>query len=392
MLWRVRPSFCIVVCAVLLGACEPTRDGEEAGNPVQVDLRVGQVLGGDGGENFAKADRVRQFIFPRDHGPHTDFRSEWWYVTANLMSASGEEFGMQFTLFRQALTPHSEGASRWRSGQIYMAHAALTDVSNAVHRHDQRLSRAHPEVAGVEVESRFRGFLEDWVLQGSVEDNVHLSLDVSSARDFGLQLEMQQTQPFLYQGDRGLSAKGPDQASYYYSLPDMAVTGQVTSGDTTHEVTGKAWLDREWSTSVLAEGVVGWDWFALHFDDGGEITLFQLRREDCRMDPYNQATRLSPDQVRKNYSAAEFELVPTRFWRDSNDTSWPVAWRLKMGDQTRERELQHELQIEALLDDQLMETGIRYWEGAVAVNLDGRRVGRGYMELTGYEGEATCAE
>lgn len=345
-------------------------------------VRVGQVLGGgDNDAHFSRARAVREFDFPADHGAHSSFKTEWWYLTANLADEEGHEFGVQFTLFRHALSPAQTGLSRWQTGQVYMAHVAVTDVDSRLHLHDQRLSRGHAGLAGVEIDPSFRAYLEDWTLAGQVADRMALTLNVKS-RDFEVDLDLEQTQDFLFQGDRGLSAKGPGQASYYYSIPSMRSSGKVIVDGQVNHVRGKAWLDREWSTSVLNEAQVGWDWFALHFDDGAEATLFNLRREDCSRDPFNQALRLDPDNRRTDYGAQAFSIRPISFWKDGSGTDWPVTWTLEFPEDSFE--------LRALVQDQVMDTGIRYWEGAVGIYREGERVGSGYMELTGYEGDAKC--
>lgn len=370
------------ILLVGLAGCTPENPQGSHGTGA---VRVGQVLGGsEDDDHFDRAEVVREFVFPKDHGTHPTYRTEWWYLTANLLSDKGEEFGVQYTLFRHALSPSPLGASKWQSGQVFMAHIALTDVDRGIHRHDQRLSRGHQGMAGVTIVPSFKAFLEDWVLEGDVEDQVKLSLKASSGSRFGMDLELMQTQPFLYQGNQGLSAKGPGQASYYYSIPSMSVSGEVMMDNRVSRVTGKAWLDREWSTSVLNDAQQGWDWFSLHFDDDSEVTLFNLRRIDCSQDRFNQALRLSADGERRDYDAREFTIRPLEFWVDSTGTSWPVSWSLEFPGEAFE--------LKALVNDQIMDTGIRYWEGAIGVYQDSKRLGSGYMELTGYEGEPQCSE
>ena len=211
---------------------------------------------------------------------------------------------------------------------------------------------------------------------------VELDLKVKSGVGFSLEIHLAQTQPILLQGDRGLSAKGPGQASYYYSIPSMAVRGHVEIAGERHQLAGKGWFDREWSTSVLGSDLVGWDWFAIHLDDNSELTLFQLRRKDCRPDAYNKALALDEYAVRRDFAAGELSFQPQKYWRDAEGTDWPIAWMVTMG--------ADRYQIDAMVLDQIMDTGIRYWEGIVAVSQDGRRIGRGYMEMTGYEGEQSC--
>jgi predicted secreted hydrolase len=378
-----------LIGSLLLFGCAP---GPETTKRVTGVTRVGDVLGDvdADGDGFARAEAVREFEFPRDHGPHLAYKSEWWYLTATMQNGLGQEFGMQFTLFRRGLSPRPMGESAWQSGQIYMAHVAVTDVSQQLHLHDQRLARGHPDSSGVELEPRYRVFLEDWSLSGflggagggDVREKVELNLDVKSAAGFNLELQLTQSQAILLQGDMGLSAKGPNQASYYYSLPQMTVRGNVVVNNNRHTVTGKAWLDREWSTSVLGSDLVGWDWFAIHFDSNAELTLFQLRRKDCQPDSFDRALSLDASGTRLDYTASELSLEPVQFWRDDTGTDWPIAWQVDLGGER--------YHIAALVPDQLMETGIRYWEGIVAVSQAGRRIGTGYMEMTGYEGVKLC--
>ena len=343
--------------------------------------RVGNVLGEGHLEGYMRAEKVRHFQFPFDHGPHPSYRSEWWYVTATLRNASGEEFGVQFTQFRQALKPSGVHVSGWHSGQVYMAHLAVADIERRRHRHATRLSRAHPQGAGVELKPSYRVYIEDWSLAGSVDEQVQLRLDAGDG-DFALQLSLSQTQPIVLQGNQGLSAKGPEQASYYYSIPSLAVSGTITLAGTEHTVTGKAWLDREWSTSVLRSELNGWDWFALHLDNGDEAMLFQLRRDDCARSAYDQAIYLNQAEVRQDFTATDFSLTPTRFWQDDQAARWPVAWTMDLSGRR--------LEVRALLDDQLMDVGLKYWEGMIGIWEQGQRIGSGYMELTGYDGADAC--
>jgi predicted secreted hydrolase len=195
-----------------------------------------------------------------------------------------------------------------------------------------------------------------------------------------------QTPPFLkpvvLQGNRGLSAKGPGQASYYYTLPRLAVSGEVRSEGLTVPVSGSAWLDREWSTSVLSDDQQGWDWFALQFDSGEELMVFQLRRESGLRDPYDQGLWVAADGTSRQLRTQDFQLEPRRYWQDADGTAWPVAWQLHVMGPEGPRQLW----VEAAVDDQRMETLLIYWEGLVRVfDETGARIGTGYMELTGHE-------
>jgi predicted secreted hydrolase len=189
-------------------------------------------------------------------------------------------------------------------------------------------------------------------------------------------LRFEQTTTVLLQGDEGLSRKGPDAASYYYSLPRLQTRGQITVGGRQVEVSGWAWLDREWSTSVLGPHLQGWDWFALQLQDGRNLMVFRLRRTDGGRDPYDYGVLVGSDGAVHKLSSVDFELRPLRFWRDEQGIAWPVEWDLQAGGE--------QMRIRALVDDQVVRQGLVYWEGIVGVTSGGQKLGRGYMELTGY--------
>ena len=332
----------------------------------------------EAGAGFAKAERPVRFVFARDHGPHPEFRSEWWYLTAVLANASGREFGVQFTLFRQGLEarPHeqaaSKGAAAWRGGQVFMGHAAVSDVAARRHWQDERLARGHPALAGAQA-SPFKVHIEGWQLASAGDAFWPLRLMVATRR-FDIDLQLTGTKPIVAQGQGGLSRKGPEQASYYYSIPRIDADGSLTIDGTTHSVTGGAWLDREWSTSVLAPEYAGWDWFALRLNDGRDLMLYRMRRLDGAPDDYDSGALIDAEGQAHILDAADFSLTVQRRWRE-----WPVAWRATLRGEPRA------FLIRAAFDDQVMDTAVRYWEGVVHVaDADGNRLGAGYMELTGY--------
>ena len=391
----------------------------EASSP---GLRVGNLLGGEA-DGFARATRVVPFVFPRDHGAHPQFRSEWWYLTCplrevsdntdTLNTARAAEYGVQFTLFRQALLPKIArvASEKWRTGQVYMAHAALTDVRNERHLEDSRLVRGHPALAGVTAgtdEEPFSLWLEDWRLkasgEGSGEGSVtnlapalvagfdELALRVSST-EFAIALELVVEKPVVLQGDRGLSYKGSREASYYYSIPRLRARGVVQAQPAQAEssgvsVSGACWLDREWSTSVLANNLVGWDWFALQFNEGDEMMLFQLREGADSAEQLNpskrQGKQITPDGTAITLADQELKFDPVRYWQDEAGVRWPVEWRIETPDRA--------LRVVAALSDQKMRSSIEYWEGLVWIYEDGRRVGQGYLEMTGYGQEIQVAQ
>jgi predicted secreted hydrolase len=359
-------------------------------------LRVGSLLGATADDGYAKAVAPRPLAFPRDHGPHLKFKSEWWYLTSVLADDSGREFGVQWTLFRQALSSEPLGAGPWLTGQAYMAHLAISDVDRQRHLHAQRLARGHPKLAGVRGEP-LEMWIEDWrVKSESRGELVEFKLRAEEVGKMAIALDLHQTQPILLHGDAGLSKKGDEQASYYYSMSRLATAGRINIGQESFEVKGWTWFDREWSTSVLGDGLVGWDWFALRLDDGRDIMTFSLRRREGTRDPHDYLLLRRGENVAKLTLLEEneqsfFDVVPVRYWRDSQGVDWPVAWRLRVqsnegwaADSSGEPEV---FDIEALIDDQLMNVGLKYWEGIVKVSRGGVRVGSGYMELTGYGSE-----
>ena len=381
----MRIKVCMALaCAAFSAACNDVPDrhagvelGGSAGSGGLGGLRA--TLGNAAaGEGFAKAERPIEFVFPRDHGPHPAFRSEWWYLTAVLTDSEHREFGVQFTLFRQGLEPRMnspappEGAAAWRSGQIFMGHAAVSDVAARRHWEDERLVRGHPALAGARAKP-FKAHIESWQLASAGEPFWPLRLQVATHR-FAIDLTLAGTKPIVAQGEGGLSRKGPDNASYYYSIPRIDAHGSLSVGGATHVVRGVAWLDREWSTSVLAAEYAGWDWFALHLDDDRDLMLYRLRRLDGQPDDYNSGALIDAEGRVRILSAADFSLTVEGVWR-----TWPVAWRLTLHGEQRP------FAIRAAFEDQVMATAVRYWEGVVYVgDDDGNRIGAGYMELTGY--------
>ena len=322
-------------------------------------LRVGSVLGQTAGaERFARAHRPAAFVFPRDHGPHERFRSEWWYFTAALEDHAGRRYGVQFTVFRHALTPSPSSDNLWQTGQVYLGHLAVTDVAGGTHTEAERLARGHPALAGAQAEP-FAAWVDGWRLASRGTDLLPARLQAHDA-SVGLDLLLSAVgaKPIARQGEAGFSAKGPTDASYYYSVPRIPVSGRVVLDGREVEVEGLGWLDREWSTSVLRQDLVGWDWLGLHLDDGVDLMLFRLRRADGRRDPYDAGVLIDAQGAVMPLAAKDFELRPQRHWTDEADRRWPVGWRISC------EPCGGDLLVEATVDDQRMDTMLIYWEGA----------------------------
>lgn len=339
--------------------------------------------------------------FPRDHGPHVDYQTEWWYYTGNLKSENGEHFGYQLTFFRRALTPPDQRAERvsaWATEQVYMAHFALTDVAGGKHTAFEKLARGAGGVAGAQAEP-FRVWLEDWSVtsEGVSGRTVDSSTGatayrksserlVAAADDVRLDLRLTDVKGPVLQGDQGYSQKGKavTNASIYYSLTRMTAEGTVTVRGKTFIVRGLGWMDHEYSTSALGRDQVGWDWFSIQLDNDRELMVFQLRRADGTVDRFSSGTLVAPDGSTRRLEAGDFSLQPTGSWRSPRSgAEYPSGWRLDIPS----AELR--LTISPRLADQEMNVSYAYWEGAVSVEgtLGAQMVsGNGYVELTGYAG------
>jgi predicted secreted hydrolase len=315
--------------------------------------------------------------FPRDHGAHPDFRTEWWYITGWVRDAQGGEYGVQITFFRNRPRVQEDNPSRFAPRQLLFAHAAVADLRHGSLRHDQRAAREGNGVAeAAQGETRVR--IDDWSLTRRAE---RYEARIAS-RDFAFELDFRPTQPLLLQGERGFSRKGPGalDASYYYSIPQLAVAGQIALGPTRLSVGGTAWLDHEWSSHYLADAARGWDWTGINLDDGAALMAFRMRGKDDSVLWASGTYRDKAGRVR-SFRPAGVAFEPLRRWRSTRtETSYPVAMRVRAGELT--------FDLDPLMDDQELDArasvGTIYWEGAVRAMRDGRRVGAGYLELTGY--------
>ena len=370
----------ILSALLALAACRAA-DSSPAG-PVRRLSAVESLAGGESA-GYGKALEPRDFDFPADHGPHPDYRTEWWYFTGHLESAAGRRFGYQLTFFRQALSPDMpERRSAWATRQLYMAHFALSDVDGGAFRSFERLSRGAAGLAGAGGDKPFRVWLEDWSVESIGDDAFPVRLRARSGH-LELDLELASDKPVVLHGEAGLSRKGAaaGNASYYYSLTRLSARGRLALEGREVPVTGSSWLDREWSTNVLADDQVGWDWFSVQLDDGRELMVFQLRLAAGGVDPASHGTLVEADGATRPLALADLELEVTDTWRSPRGAVYPAGWRLRLPSQSLE------LELEPLLADQELDVSFRYWEGAVGVRSTaaGKRVsGRGYVELVGY--------
>lgn len=322
---------------------------------------------------YPAIDPRHRLEFPRDHGAHPDFRTEWWYLTGWLSGGRSGSLGFQVTFFRSRPPFDSPNPSAFAPRQVLLAHAALADPRLGRLQHDQRAARHALGVAGSE-EHTTRVWIDDWQLR--LSGNTYRT--AIAARDFSLELECRAPQSPLLQGENGFSRKGsrPGEASHYYSRPQLAVTGRVNG----EPVSGTAWLDHEWSSSYLAPEAAGWDWVGLNLADGGALMAFRMRARKNGVH-YAGGTLASGDGKVRTFAPDEIAFEPLHRWRSPRTgVEYPIALRVRAGGQQWE--------LAPLMDDQELDartsTGTIYWEGAVRASAAGAQAGRGYLELTGY--------
>lgn len=327
----------------------------------------------------------RTLRFPRDHGAHPGFRTEWWYITGHARSGTGagaREFGFQVTFFRSRVDATQGMTSSLAAKQLIFAHAAVTDVQGRKLWHDQRIARAGFGVAeALENDGGLR--LRDWSLaRATGADDAAWHARVPG-HEVALDLRFAPTQPVLLQGDQGLSRKGPEpaQASYYYSLPQLAAQGHLSVQGRRFEVSGQAWMDHEWSESLLHPEAAGWDWIGMNLFDGSALTAFRLRSQAGQTLWDGGSFRARSGSVYV-FSRGEVVFSPQRVWKSPlSQASYPVEWIVRTPADF--------YTVKPVLDPQELDsrasTGALYWEGLCdLLDSNGQPVGRGYLEMTGY--------
>ncbi|HSC64192.1 MAG TPA: carotenoid 1,2-hydratase [Caldimonas sp.] len=321
--------------------------------------------------------------FPADFGAHLDARTEWWYVTGAL-AAGDRLWGFQITFFRAATGVAGDDASRFAARQLLFAHGAVTDLAARRLRHDQRIARSGFGIAEASVADTAL-VLRDWRLLRSEGAGAsrYRARAASDSAGFAFDLALTATQPLLLQGEDGVSRKGPrrEQFSRYYSEPQLDVRGTLAIDGRSTEVAGKAWLDHEWSDAYLDPGAVGWDWIGMNLDDGSALMAFRMRRADGST-LWSGGSHRRAGAATRHFADGEVVFTPGRTWTSAaSSTRYPVEWQVLTPSGT--------FGVRAVLDDQELDsrasTGAIYWEGlALLVDGVGRRVGRGYLEMTGY--------
>ncbi|MCL4799399.1 MAG: carotenoid 1,2-hydratase [Burkholderiales bacterium] len=318
-----------------------------------------------------------EVVFPRDHGAHPAYRTEWWYITGWVRDRAGRDLGIQVTFFRNRPGVAEDNPSAFAPRQLLFAHAALADAAHGRLRHDQRAARAGFGFARA-AEDATDVHIGDWSLRATTQGYAARI----AAGEFTLDLAFRVTQPVLLQGAGGYSRKGPlpGQSSFYYSRPHLAVSGMVVVDGVRLEIAGEAWLDHEWSSEYLAPEAQGWDWTGVNLADGGALMAFRIRDRHGGTFWAGGTLRRSDGTVRR-FAPGEIAFTPLRTWRSPRtEAEYPVAMRVRAGTL--------ELELAPMMDDQELDSrasvGTVYWEGAVRALEGEREIGRGYLELTGY--------
>lgn len=340
------------------------------------------------GYEFRSAVSGYRYEFPRDHGSHPDYRTEWWYYTGHLRANNGRSFGFELTFFRRAVPPDKVKTqpSAWTVNHLFLAHFAVTDISGRRFHFSEKLSREGLGKAGAE-QSGLRVWIDDWRAEAEAGPTGSHTL-VACDETHRLALKLQPAKLPVIHGPAGISRKGEGvgQASHYYSFTRLATAGSLTIDGDEFEVTGTSWMDHEFGSADLGAEQVGWDWFGIQLEDESEIMLYRMRLKDGTSDHASSGTAVSAEGRTQHLEVTDFQIESTTSWtsRESGAT-YPSRWRLVIP------ALDLTMELVPLLDEQELRTSrstqVTYWEGAVAVvgTKNGRSIkGQGYVELTGY--------
>ncbi|RMQ49470.1 hypothetical protein ALQ04_03498 [Pseudomonas cichorii] len=327
---------------------------------------------GSQADEFSQVTPGRLFSFPEDHGQHPGFRIEWWYITATLKDQQGQDFGVQWTLFRNSLRPGVQGTG-WNDNTIWLGHAAATSATR--HHAAERYARGGVEQAGVKL-TPLTAWIDDWSLvsQSQVQTPLARMQLKASGQDFRYDLQLTSSKPLVLQGKQGYSQKSDlGQASYYYSQPFFEASGTLEMDGKSYQVSGHAWLDREWSSQLLTASQTGWDWFSLHLADGEQVMLYRMRHKNG--DPYLSGTWISAEGKTQSLQASDVEMKPLSETEIAG-RRLPTRWSIRIPGRNLD------ITTDALNPKAWMNVSIPYWEGPVKVS--GSQTGVGYLEMTGY--------
>lgn len=329
-----------------------------------------------------------RYEFPRDHGSHDEYRTEWWYYTGHLSTGEGRWFGFELTFFRRAVTPPGSPSSpsAWSVDHLYLAHAAVTDVSGRRFHYEEKISRAGLGKAGATRE-RLHVWIDRWHADARPEPGAAHQLTAQTP-NFSLDLQLTPQRPPVIHGRDGVSRKGAKsrETSHYYSFTRLATQGLLTLDGTEHHVTGLSWMDHEFGSGDLGEALVGWDWFSIQLTNQTEVMVYRLRRADGQADAASSGTVIRRDGQVLPLAARDVTLSVLDYWNSPASTArYPHGWELRIPPADLVLTLHPLLKEQELITSR--STQVIYWEGAVGVTgqMEGQPVdGQGYVELTGY--------
>ncbi len=351
-------------------------------------LQEGEAAPPGAAEGWKQAVGPWQWSFPKDHGAHPEFRTEWWYFTGNLKDKAGKQYGYQLTFFRQGLAMKaSDPKSPWSIRDVYLAHFAIVDGSSGQFWHFDQASRSGPGLAGAKT-----GFMDVWTLAWSAKMAGNSIVLKAHQGEIALDLELSPRKPMVFHGKKGLSTKGPNpgQASYYYSFTDLATTGTIRTPNAPQptEVTGTSWFDQEFGSNVLSPDQVGWDWFGIHLSDGRDLMLFQLRKKDGTIESSSSGTIVEKDGTSRHLRKGDITVKALAEWKSQKSGGiYPAKWQILIPSAQVDITLAPIVANQELVTES--STGVTYWEGAVVGtgSSGGSQITvEGYGELTGYAG------
>ncbi|MEZ8142542.1 ABC transporter [Enterovibrio norvegicus FF-33] len=362
MLTIIGWSSVVLLCVLALFGSVLLHD--DVPNSLAVDMLVASD-----GDGFSTVKPGRRLSFPTDYGKHDDFRQEWWYVTANVSDKQGNQYGVQWTLFRTALS--AQQGDRWDNTHVFMAHAVLTTKTETFAA--ERFARGGIGQTGV-TSKPFNAWLDNWEWRSQTAAPFPAELTAQDD-DFSFDLNMVQSQAEIMQGDQGYSRKHAtkDVASYYFSVPAVVFEGTVTINGENIEVSGKGWVDREWSTQALSDDQRGWDWFSLQLDDGQSLMVVQVRSEQG---PYRFGSLTAADGSTRTLDHDDINMVPTSFSKMPTGRHLPTEWQIQIAD------VDMTITTSPVNANNWLPFAFPYWEGPI--NVLGSSTGVGFMEATGY--------
>ena len=329
-----------------------------------------------------------KYVFPRDHGPHSNFKTEWWYATGNLTDKQGHEYGFQLTFFRQGILPGGKpaGSSRFRLSELPFAHFAFTDVGAHTFRSYQISSRGAFGEAGFAIPPGRMAWLNDWSLAMNDRGDLMLKADTQQqGEERGVNLKLVEERAPLIHGVDGISSKSskPGHASHYYSLTHLKATGSVIVNGKAHAVSGLVWFDHEWATNQLDKGDSGWDWSGLHLSNGDDLMIFQIRDSQGKPSFLTGTLRTPEGKVQ---TINDLSMTPHDLWKSPHTGGlYPSSWDIKIPSRNLELTLSPKVS-----DQELVLSPFAYWEGAVrakGVKSGTSITAEGYLEMTGYGGK-----